>query len=959
MRLNKIFGFVLLTILVSSFVFASDQGDWWIWPLQGDGVTHDCSYAAIWNTCNTEHCRFVQRNDGQGTAAPCAGSACNSDGYGYCWCDDPSDSSRSCGGATTTTTTLPQQQTCGQFCGSGYIAGCYNDKVPSTPNYDHAVCGGGTDNNRCFKRQANKWSQDTTCNGWCSCYTCEEVALSFCGVTTTTLPSCNSILSVSVTKSTLSPGESFTCSVTAARGNEGGIHCGIAKNNQWVSGCSFTGWSGNTASFSCSAPSQTDTYDVIGYNFECETPDKVTHITVQTQPTTTTTIPPYCTQGWKCQDSTHKGYQQTDCSWSSVEYCQYGCENGYCKQGPQPPQCTPGWNCDGNWKYYLNSDCSKSNWEYCSYGCANGQCKSPTTTTTIPPYCTQGWKCQDSTHKGYQQTDCSWSSVEYCQYGCENGYCKQAPQCDIEYFCSGNWVMKKNTDCSVSQIEFCENGCSNGRCISEPEESRVEIISTNVDPERVCENDDRTIELSAGVKLDQGDDESVTVRFYVEDNHGDWEYIGSDSETLDEDETRTFEINYYYDEDELDIGTHEIKFVAATHDDEDVKYDYLYVRDCVDYDDYSIDVKNIILDPEFPERCEAVLVTVPIELKEAPDFPQDVYVKAYIDSNLEYSTTMKYYDEESRVFKFTFDSCDYATGTHSIRVDARVDSVSDSSSKSFTISDGYIYFDSRSHCLDVEKIWVDKPIQPDEDIRVYAKITNCGTETESGIRANLEAFGMVMFDGMFSLLKDGSREIMFNLHIPEDAAGTESFVVKTWDAYTSDVLIKDFVVYTGVPMIEIEPVQKVQKGRIEKIRFDVINVGQVTDTFALELSGYASNWMYGMPPEVTLESGQRGTVEVYVNVPVDVESRDYQFTVAAQGSPRYAVTSTLRVVEGFKWPSLTGMLVFVGWLPWLLLLLLFVGLFLLLLWLASRMGRSGRGIPEGKIGSFFKFDDCC
>ena len=353
---------------------------------------------------------------------------------------------------------------------------------------------------------------------------------------------------------------------------------------------------------------------------------------------------------------------------------------------------------------------------------------------------------------------------------------------------------------------------------------------------------------------------------------------------------------------------------------------------------------------------------MPIELEEAPDFPQNVYVKAYIDNNLEYTTTMTYYDEEIRVFKFTFDSCDYSTGTHNVRVEAKVDSVTDSSSKSFVISDCHIYFDYKSHCLDVEKIWTNKPIQPDEDVRVYAKITNCGTEYESGMRANLEAFDMVMFNGMFTLPKGGSQEISFNLHVPEDAAGTEPFVVRTWSSYTSDVLVKEFTVYTGVPLIDIESVHKVEKGKIEKIEFDVLNVGEVTDTFTLELSGYASNWMTGMPPEITLEPDQRKTVEVYVNVPREVENGDYQFTVAAEGSPRYAVTSTLRVVEGFKWPSLTGMFVGVAWcalLPWLLLLLLLLFLIPFLIWLLSRKGIRRRGGPEEAIRNFFKFDDCC
>jgi len=217
---------------------------------------------------------------------------------------------------------------------------------------------------------------------------------------------------------------------------------------------------------------------------------------------------------------------------------------------------------------------------------------------------------------------------------------------------------------------------------------------------------------------------------------------------------------------------------------------------------------------------------------------------------------------------------------------------------------------------------------------------------------------MIVPDGLLNLPKSGSQEISFNLHIPEDAAGTESFVVKSWSSYTSDVLIKDFVVYTGIPIIEIEPVQKIHKGKLEKIKFDVINVGGVTDTFSLELSGYASNWMAGLLPEITLEPNQRKTVEVYVNAPKEIENGDYQFTVSAYGSPRYSVTSTLRVVEGFNFGLLTGMFSLAGLLPWLLLLLL-LALLLLLLWFLFGKKNRRKSSVEGNIKKFFKFDDCC
>jgi len=38
-----------------------------------------------------------------------------------------------------------------------------------------------------------------------------------------------------------------------------------------------------------------------------------------------------CTAGLKCKDAFTKAYQNTDCNWTSVTDCPYGCENNDCK----------------------------------------------------------------------------------------------------------------------------------------------------------------------------------------------------------------------------------------------------------------------------------------------------------------------------------------------------------------------------------------------------------------------------------------------------------------------------------------------------------------------------------------------------------------------------------------------------------------------------------------------------
>lgn len=125
---------------------------------------------------------------------------------------------------------------------------------------------------------------------------------------------------------------------------------------------------------------------------------------------------PTCSPGWKCKDDHHRAYLGEDCSWSNVEYCEHGCENGECKA----PMCSPGWKCrDESHKAYQNADCSWSSETYCEYGCQNGECKAPT--------CSPGWRCKDESHLAYQNVECSWSSESYCEHGCQDGKCVVPP----------------------------------------------------------------------------------------------------------------------------------------------------------------------------------------------------------------------------------------------------------------------------------------------------------------------------------------------------------------------------------------------------------------------------------------------------------------------------------------------------------------------------------------------------
>lgn len=489
-------------------------------------------------------------------------------------------------------------------------------------------------------------------------------------------------------------------------------------------------------------------------------------------------------------------------------------------------------------------------------------------------------------------------------------------------------------------------------------EGYISLGDLKVDPDSVCVSEHENIMLSVPVTLERGSDDTlVTARFYVEDD-GYWDYIDKKEIRLDEDETRTFRVYYDYDSYDLDEGWHDVKVVVEARGREKTGYDDLYVSSCIR--EYEVSVGWISLDPEHPEECESVTASVPVTLNSARDLPIDVYVKGYVDNDLVYSTSVEYYSRITKTFKFIIDTCDYSKDKHTIKVHATIDGITDVSKRTFIIGEDFV----KEHCLSVDDIWVDDSLIPGEEATVHVEVSSCGTRKEYDNRVSLKAFSDVEYDGVFDLSPGESEEVTIEINVPEDAEGTETFEARVWNSYVSDTLSKSFTVFTGVPVIDVEREYKVKECEVTKIAFDVINAGEATDTFTLKIKGDTTEWFSGIPQTVTLEPDERKTIKAYVSVPCDTEPGRYAFTVSAEGSQKYSVTSYLVVVKPWAWPVIDWTGLFVGvsgimyWLAWVFLSLFLVLLVLFLFWLSKK---SRRGGAEGSVnsGKIPLFDSCC
>jgi len=457
----------------------------------------------------------------------------------------------------------------------------------------------------------------------------------------------------------------------------------------------------------------------------------------------------------------------------------------------------------------------------------------------------------------------------------------------------------------------------------------IEIVidDFDVDPSTVCIDESETVELSVKVNLEKGpDDTLVTAKFYVHDGNN-WDYIGKDEEHLDEDDTKTLRVDYDYEEDDLDEGSHEVKVVVEANDIKETEYSTLYVEDCFQTMDNNVEVGFISLSTEYPQTIDRLSFSVPITLHSADSLPTDVYLRAYVDNKLTDSKTFRFYHLETKTYTFNIDTRQYGSGTHNIEVRANIDSITDISTRDFIIDLG---IPGTTHCLSINNIWVDTPLKAGEKVIVNVRVSNCGSSTEYNIKTSLTAFSKTYFADIYSILPGMDREVQFTIQIPDDAEGTTTFNTRVYDSYTSDTKSKDFTinVNVGIPSIQIKPEYLVKVCESKEIDFQVINTGEVSATFALIIEGQASDWIVGVPEFITLEPDKRETVKAYANIPCETPEGFYQFTVTAKDSQKYSVSSNLHVTKGWTWlmPTgfFTGITSILFWLPWVLLFILIV-----------------------------------
>ncbi len=498
--------------------------------------------------------------------------------------------------------------------------------------------------------------------------------------------------------------------------------------------------------------------------------------------------------------------------------------------------------------------------------------------------------------------------------------------------------------------------------VEEVQREDISIGNLDVSPSTICQNRDESIEFSIPVTLRSGrDNTEILATFWVEDNNGALFQVDSERRTLDVGETRTFVGNFFYRSGRFDLGTHDVKVIVEDSESE-TEFSNLRVVSCAFIPGDNIDVGAIRLSPEFPDQGDIVLGTVPITLKQATRLPRDVTVTVKVDGSVITTTSIHFLSLITQTLQFTINTNLYSIGTHTVEVIATSEGVTDSSLKTFTIGPiPPITPGAPLHCLVAEDVWSNKPLRDGQNFDFTARIRNCGTSSESITQIRIEGFETTATAAGFFLSSNQRRDVTFTVFIPDEFFGQTTVKVRVTSPHATDELSKDFIVQSGFPVLEVKPEYRVNECKVYSITFDIINTGEVEDTFVITASdSAASSWFSNLPLEITLKGKQRKTIEAFVNVPCGTEPGIYSFTLTAKGSPDYSVTTSFRVVKPFVFPTIifpTGLFVTVPvWLPWLVIaLFLLLVLFAIIFFLTRRKIKitifyNSRKIPERCLG---------
>ncbi len=427
----------------------------------------------------------------------------------------------------------------------------------------------------------------------------------------------------------------------------------------------------------------------------------------------------------------------------------------------------------------------------------------------------------------------------------------------------------------------------------EPDEEDIIIRDLKISPSTICMDEDKRIDISLQIELEEGNDVEFTVKFYLYDGD-DWDYLGKEKRTLNEDDERTFDVIYNYNANSFDRGLYEIKAEIEYNDVEKTDYAHLQIRDCdeeesndyeeSEYSDFKI--SSIYLDPIYPILGEMNIVRVLIRPEKNIEKYQTIRVEAWIDGKPERYENIDFgYMEFSKTFEFAFDTSHYGIGYHTITIVLISQNGISENKKTFQILQerpdySTIIEANQKHCLRINSINVlNAPVKKGDRSEISIIVENCGTYMERNIILELNNGGKTLSDS-FELRNGEKREIIFRV----DNSETEDLIFKLWNGYNNLEETYELVTYSGILYIELEPIYIICNNEDNIIRLYVKNTGRVKDKFEIVFPEDIARWLKDYPETIELEGGESRTIELILRPALDSDKDKIEFIVKTEES---------------------------------------------------------------------------
>ncbi len=490
---------------------------------------------------------------------------------------------------------------------------------------------------------------------------------------------------------------------------------------------------------------------------------------------------------------------------------------------------------------------------------------------------------------------------------------------------------------------------------------QIDVKNVDASPSSLNEGDN--LEITGTVTLLQSPAGShpVEVKLYI-----DGDLKNTESIFLNQGDSEF--VSFVEDTDGFDDGSHTAKIVATVHDAASDQDEDTFSINGDDHEELQLDDFEVSPSSFCQDEDELVELSVDVKLNKGDD--EKIQAKFYVEDDDDHfffvgdnDHKLDKGDEKTFTATYEYEAFDLDIGKHKVKV------VVDNDDKeieftSFRIKDcGGIKrdfrFDKRvfvdqfsllrpTHCLSVQDLWADEKLIPGKTVDIRATVSNCGSSVENNINTDLNAFKKTYSIATYSLSPSQSRDVIFTINVPKDAEETENMKATAYNAVASDSMSNSFIISDGIPVIFAKKEYTVNICETSKIKFDVLNKGDVSDVFTLSVSGESADWFSVLPGKVDLKASQRKTIEAVVDVPCDAKSGKYDFSLTASGSPAYTATSTLRAVKPFKFPTIDFNWM---WLLWLLLGLLLLALLLALIFcFPFRLKKCCRHKPVGCFG---------